>query len=311
MKAVRGRGGQVDVVEVEDAPGSGEPIAVEAVSICASDLMYLRFGCEQIVGHEVSGRREDGTPVVVESVIGCGTCHLCRDGRYHLCPEMSRNALGATADGGMAEQFRCRPDHLIDLPDGISPANASIVEPAAVSWHALRLGNVTEGQRVAVVGAGALGLLAAAGARHMGAGEVAVEARHDFQRRAAERLQVGVGASGEYDVVIDAAGTPESLARAIELAGPGATVPVLGLHHGQVSLDWSMLFHREIRLVPSLGYCSHGGHAEMAEAAAMVAGDPEIAAAIITHRFGIDDAVEAFRVAADRSAEALRVVVEP
>ena len=71
------------------------------------------------------------------------------------------------------------------------------------------------------------------------------------------------------------------------------------------------MFHREARVVPSLGYCRHEGGTEMADAAAMLAADPEIAEALITHRFPIEDAVEAFRVADDRRAGAIRVVIEP
>jgi len=76
-------------------------------------------------------------------------------------------------------------------PDGLDVRDASIVEPAAVSWHALRLAGTGPGTRVAVVGAGALGLLAVAGARRLGAEAVALEARHQYQKEAGERLGRG------------------------------------------------------------------------------------------------------------------------
>jgi threonine dehydrogenase-like Zn-dependent dehydrogenase len=190
-------------------------------------------------------------------------------------------------------------------------ADAPIVEPATVSWHALRLAETGSGKRVAVVGAGALGLLAVAGARRMGADEVSLEARHQHQREVGERLGALVGCDGGYDVVVEAAGTSESLARSIELAAPGGTVVVLGVHLGTVEIDWMPLFHREARVIPSLGYCRHEGGREMEEAAAMLADDPEIARSLITHRFPIEDAAEAFRVAGDKTSGAIRVVIEP
>ena len=112
-------------------------------------------------------------------------------------------------------------------------------------------------------------------------------------------------------MVVEAAGTTESLARAIELVAPSGTVVVLGVHLGKVELDWMPLFHREARVIPSLGYCRHEGGREMEDAAAMLADDPEIARTLITHRFPIEDAAEAFRVAGDRSSGAIRVVIEP
>jgi threonine dehydrogenase-like Zn-dependent dehydrogenase len=87
---------------------------------------------------------------------------------------------------------------------------------------------------------------------------------------------------------------------------------VLGVHTGAtVSLPWHTLFMREASVVPSLGYCAHDGRPEMVDVADMLAEDPEIARAVITHRFPLEDATEAFRVAADRSSGAIRVVLEP
>ena len=120
-----------------------------------------------------------------------------------------------------------------------------------------------------------------------------------------------IGAEGSYDVVVEAAGSPESLARCGELVAPGGTIVVLGVHFGPVQLDWMPLFNREARLIPSLGYCEHDGVREMEEAAAMLAGDPEIVRTVITHRFPLEDAAEAFRVASDRGSGAIRVVLEP
>jgi threonine dehydrogenase-like Zn-dependent dehydrogenase len=156
-----------------------------------------------------------------------------------------------------------------------------------------------------------LGLLAVAGARRLGAEEVALEARHPHQRNAGEQLGARVGVKGGYDVVVEAAGSPESLARCARLVAPRGTIVALGVHFGPVQLDWMSLFQREASLIPSLGYCAHDGVREMEEAAAMPADRPEIARTVITHRFPLEDATEAFRVASDRGSGAIRVVIEP
>ena len=311
MRAVRGREGSVAVVDVDEPPGTGEVLAMRATSVCASDLSYLRFGTTQVLGHELAGLRADGTPVVVEAIYGCMACAQCRRGTYNLCPTHGQRALGIFADGGMAEQFRAPADRLVVLPDGLELRDASIVEPGSVSWHALRLAGTGPATRVAIVGAGALGLLGLAGARYLGAEDVAVEARHAHQREAAERLGGRVGPEGLYDVVLEAAGTIESLARCGELVAPCGTIVVVGVHYGPVQVDWLPLFHREARLLPSLGYCAHDGVREFEEVATMLAADPSIAETVITHRFPLEDAGEAFRVAADKESGAIRVVLEP
>src|SRR6476469_5147910 len=311
MKAVRGAEGGVVVVDVEEPPGAGELLDVRATSVCASDLLYLGVGSRKVMGHELAGIREDGTAVVVEAIYGCMECEQCRRGAYNLCPTHTDRALGINADGGMAEQFRAPGARLVALPPGLEVRDASIVEPASVSWHALCLAETGPGKRVAVVGAGALGLLAIAGARRMGADEVALEARHPHQWEAGERLGARTATEGVYDVVVEAAGTNQSLARAAELVAPGGTVVVLGVHLGTVELNWMPLFHREARIIPSLGYCRHDGGRETEDAADMLAADPDIARALITHRFPLEDAAEAFRVAGDRTSGAIRVVIEP
>lgn len=311
MKAVRSVDGGVAVVDLDEPPGAGELVRIASASICGSDLGYIQFGSRSILGHELAGHLTDGTAVAVEAIYGCLACEQCRRGAYNLCPTHPERALGVSADGGMAEHFRVPATSLVALPAGLATEDASLVEPASVSWHALRLADTGPETTVAVVGAGALGLLAVAAARRQGAPEVAIEARHPHQRQAGERLGARVGVEGSYDVVVEAAGTPASLARSIELVAPGGTVVVLGVHGLTVELDWYSLFMKEGRVIPSLGYCSHEGKREMEDAAAMLAESPDIVRALITHRFPLADAPEAFRVAGSKSTGAIRVVLEP
>jgi 2-desacetyl-2-hydroxyethyl bacteriochlorophyllide A dehydrogenase len=212
----------------------------------------------------------------------------------------------------MAEQYRAPAERLVPLPPGLDVRNASIVEPTAVAWHAVRLAGTEPGTTVAVVGAGGLGLLAVAAAAHMGAPSVDVEARHPHQCDSVEPVGGHVGTDGLYDVVIEAAGSEASLARCVELVAPGGTVVVLGVHTvPHLPMPWHPMFLKEARLLPSLGYCAHGDRKEIADAADLLAARPEVAEALITHRFALDEAVEAFRVASDRSTGAIRVVLEP
>jgi len=299
----------VSVVDVDAPSGPGEVVSIRSAGICASDFKYIEFGCTMLLGHELAGVTEDGTAVAVEALFGCGECEQCRAGQVNLCA-LGPTALGVTSDGGMAEYFAAPATALVPLPDGLAPQDACLVEPASVAWHACRIAGAGPDLRVAVIGGGAIGLLAAAAARRMGAAEVSIEVRHPHQRAVAERIGA-TETSGHYDVVVEAAGTESALHRATEVARPGGTMAVLGVFPPDVTWPQHQCFMKELRTVPSLGYCRHSGGRDFEDAAAMLAAAPELVDALITHRFPIDDAEEAFRVAADRSSGALRVVLEP
>jgi threonine dehydrogenase-like Zn-dependent dehydrogenase len=308
MRAVRNAPPGVEVVEIDEPEGVGELVRVTSTGICASDLMYLRYGSSQIAGHEFAGRLEDGTSVAVEAIFGCGACAQCEQGSYNLCGK-GPTALGMMDPGGMCEWFRAPRHALVALPEGLDLKDAALVEPSAVAWHSCHLGRVGTDTRVAVVGAGAIGILAAASAQTMGSPEVALEARHPHQHEARARISAAIPNS-DYDLVIETAGSESGLHRAVELARPGGTVVYVGVY-GDISWPHAQAFAKEVALRPSLGYCAHHGRREFAEAADMLAARPELPEMLITHRFPLEDAVEAFRVAQDRSQGVFRVVVEP
>jgi threonine dehydrogenase-like Zn-dependent dehydrogenase len=139
---------------------------------------------------------------------------------------------------------------------------------------------------------------------------VDLEARHPHQVAAGERLGAG-RPDGLYDVVIDAAGSESGLARCAELARPEGRVVLLGVYHGLVPFPGVAGLVKELSIVNAMAYCRHDGVRETDEVAAMLAADPEIARTVITHRFPLEDVAEAFRVASDRAAGAIKVVLQP
>jgi 2-desacetyl-2-hydroxyethyl bacteriochlorophyllide A dehydrogenase len=219
--------------------------------------------------------------------------------------------LGIGRDGGMAERVRVPPSALVPLPAGADVANACLVEPLAVAVHGMRRAGVRAGERVAVVGGGTIGLVAVAAARAAGA-RVDLVARHDAQRAAGDRLGAGTETEDEpYDVVVDAAGTSSAVERAVRLAAPGARLILLGSYWDGMEVPGFALCIKEIDVFPASLYAREGGSRDVDAAAALLALEPEIPRAIITHRFPLEAAEEAFRVAADRRAGAIKVVLEP
>jgi threonine dehydrogenase-like Zn-dependent dehydrogenase len=137
-----------------------------------------------------------------------------------------------------------------------------------------------------------------------------VETRHDHQLSAAERLGFG-RPNGAYDVVLDAAGSESSLARSAEAARPGGRIVSLGVYMTTMPVPGVVSLTKELSYVNSIAYASHDGVREVEQVASLLANRPEIAQTIITHRYPIEDAAEAFRVAAARNVGAIKVVIEP
>jgi threonine dehydrogenase-like Zn-dependent dehydrogenase len=288
-------------------------VRIASAGICGSDLHLLGWDLPVVMGHELAGTLADGTPVAVEPIAPCGQCDTCREGDYHHCSVALGGILGVGRDGGMAEQCLVPESALVPLAGGVPLGNGCLVEPLAIAVHGMRRASVRPGDSVAVVGAGSIGLTGAVAAQAAGA-EVDVEARHEHQREAARRLGArAVPSDGEsrYDVVVEAAGTGDALARAVTLARPGGRILVLGTYWDRVDLPAVELCMKEIDLVPSSMYGRVGPLRDIDAAAALLAGRPEVADVVITHRFPLDAAAEAFATAKDRSAGAIKVVIEP
>jgi threonine dehydrogenase-like Zn-dependent dehydrogenase len=312
MRAVRRTENGIEVV---DAPrpevGDGRVrVTVRAAGICGSDLHMLTWGPMPVtLGHEIAGHLDDGTPVAVWPLAACGECDRCAAGEVSQCRRAVRNSLGFGRDGGMADELVVEERCLVPLPAGLDVADASLVEPVACSLHALRRAGLRGDERVAVVGAGAIGLAAAAVARARGCA-VDVLARHESQRRAAERVGIGCEPAGEYDVVVDAAGTESALATCFDLLRPGGTLALVASYWEPV--QFPQFFSLKEPVIIGSNMHGHGENdRDMDAAAKMIADFPEMAPALITHRFPLERAADAFMVAGDRARGAIKVLLEP
>ena len=311
MRAVKSSDRKIQVIEVPAPAGEGLRVRVRSAGICGSDLLMLSRGLlAHTIGHEFAGLLDDDTPVAVQPTTPCGACELCRAGSYQLCEACVGSTLGVYRDGGMADEVRVAPECIVPLADGVRAEDACLVEPLAVAIHGLEKVGAQPGQRVAIVGAGSVGLAAAAAARFRGC-QVDVVARHDAQHRAAEVLGAGREPHGVYDLAIDAAGNEGAIARAVELARPGGGLLLLGWDWERVVLPGAAVAAKELAVRATMTYSHESALRDVDAAAALLAERPEVPAALISHRFPLDEAPRAFEVARDRRAGAIKVVLEP
>lgn len=313
MLAVRAAaGGPVEVVEVPDPEAATEDevvVTVTSAGICGSDLHMLPGGFSVTPGHEVAGLLDDGTAVAIRPYVSCLSCRTCRRGRAHLCRTAGGSFYGMVRPGGMAERMVVERSMLVPLPDGLDPASAALVEPMGVVLHGLHSLGVLAGSRVLVIGGGTIGLLSAAGARALGA-DVDLAARHPAQIDAGIALGAGTGVERGYDVVVDAVGTQTALDQAVGAVTPGGTILELGVPWGGVQVPLAMAL-KEVDYRPAMLYATHDGESELAIAARMLAAHPSWTDVVITHRFPLDRAPEAWAAAADRASGALKVHLTP
>ena len=175
-----------------------------------------------------------GRRVVGDTMLGCGHCVRCRSGRQHLCADRSEVGIRNGWPGALAEQLRVPASSLYAVPDGVDAATGALIEPGANAWRTVEALGLAAGDRVLIVGAGAIGLLAALIARARGL-EVDILGRSESSRRFAESLgfertwSVEQPPTDRYDGVIDASHDPASPARTVELVEPGGRVAWIGL----------------------------------------------------------------------------------
>ena len=225
-------------------------VRVGASMVCATDRKILagKFSGTKfphVPGHEFSGEvvalgpdvrgPAPGTRVGIEVHVGCGTCDRCREGLYNLCqnygkPETGHAHIGFTIAGGLAQYASVPVAALHELPAGITTDDGAWTDNLGVALWALERGRVAAGERVAVVGPGAIGLCAAQLARAIGA-RVTLFGRGERLARGArfadETSEDPAGRFGTYDAVVEFAGTADAAKDAIRLARRGGRV-VLG-----------------------------------------------------------------------------------
>jgi threonine dehydrogenase-like Zn-dependent dehydrogenase len=313
MKAVRCNHGKVHLVELERPKGEGVRVKVVSVGICGSDLHLLTsdFPVQSTLGHEITGFTENGTPVAIEPIAPCGHCAYCVDGQYNHCDLGGfATTMGVGRDGGMAEEMIVPERCLVPLPSGLAIADAFLVEPVAVAVHGVIKAGIKDGDHVAIIGGGSIGLCTVAAATDI-TPRVTLVARHDAQKSAGERLGARLDTQGSYDLVVDCAGTTEALAEAVALCRPGGSLLLLANYWEGLTLPAFDLTSKEVRIVSANRYARHGGVRDVDRAASLLARNPAIAESIITHRMPLDSAVEAFAVAADRAHGAIKVALEP
>lgn len=310
MKAVKVSDQVIELRDVPDPKGEGVIVAVKAVGICGSDLHLIDANMMVVTpGHEISGTTPNGKFVAIEPMLSCGECSYCNRGSQPYCESALPNTMGIGIDGGMAEKVIVPERFLTPLPKSVSIQDAFLTEPLAVAVRSLLRVKANSVNRVVVVGGGTIGLCCVAVAKYFGA-EVELVARHRHQIEAGYRLGAQAYQQQKAPVVVEAAGTASALATAVDLAEKGGVVAIPSTYWDPTELPGMSMGMKEVSLVPSITYGNTQGERDFELAVKILASTPELPAAIITHRYPLDAASDAFDTARSRNLGAIKVAID-
>ncbi len=337
--------------------------------ICGSDLNVITLKASPstspfssfpfVIGHENVGEIVEvgrgvrdvrlGDRVVANPLLCCEprglepACDACTAGHHSRCARFTDGALapgmliGTTRGlgGSWGEMFVAHETQLVPVPDAITDNEAVLVEPFACSVHAVRAAMPESGERVLVIGAGAIGLLTVAALKALApACQVTVLARHPFQAEHARRLgaegvvfargsylqeladagharllkpilgkPVGVGG---FDRTFICIGGPRATDDAMRVTRAGGTLVLLGNSAKMDGIDWTPLWLKELILRGSLCYGEHGhgspGSNAFREAADLIAARRVALAPLLTHVYSLGDYRAALSTAMDKQA---------
>jgi alcohol dehydrogenase len=296
--------GQLSLREVPDPePGPAEAlIRVRLAGICGTDRQILKgySGFHGIPGHEFVGEVLEcgekhwiGRRVVGEINVTCGSCDWCRRGLGRHC--QARTVMGIIGrPGAFAELTTLPVVNLHEVPIEVPDEEAVFVEPLAAAAEILEQMPLARGTRVAVLGAGRLGLLVAQVLRHAGA-EVTLIGRSDWKLKLArswglETIQAGMEKipARSLAVVVEATGSPQGLEQALHLIEPRGTVVMKSTFHEPAHFDTAKLVVNEITL---LGTCC----GNFVTALQLLRRDAAHVEEMISRVFPLAEGLEAFR----------------
>ncbi|HPG96790.1 MAG TPA: L-threonine 3-dehydrogenase [Rectinema sp.] len=296
-------------------------IKVRKTAICGTDVHIWKWNTwaqhtihiGQIVGHEFVGEIVDkgrsvqdyriGERVSAEGHIWCGTCRACRAGKHHLCPNTI--GIGVNRDGCFAEYVAVPAQNAWRVHEAISDDIAAIFDPFGNATHTALSFDMT-GEDVLITGAGPIGCMAAAIARHVGARNVVVTDVNPWRLELAKKLgatcvvnvdkedlkevQKRLGMVGGFDVGMEMSGNPKALEQMIENMYNGGRMALLGLLPDGAGVDWSRIIFKGLFIKGVYGREIFETWYKMQT---MLLSGLDISP-VITHRFSFDDFEKGF-----------------
>lgn len=309
-------------------------VKIISSAICGSDLHIFKgkhpsAPLPVTIGHEFSGdviaigsevsKVKVGDRVTVEPVIVCGKCSACQRGDYGYCENISFTYRNG--DGAMADYITVEEPYLYKLPEHLSYNAGALIEPLAVATHAVKRADIKMGEKVLVIGAGAIGLLIAALCRKNGSTEVVIvdfsEKRLEMALELGATTAINPSKQDIYEVVgeltdgvgmdktFECVGLEATFNQAMMALRKNGLATIIGIFENpEITIPATRFITHEIKVQGSQGYCWDFPIAlEMSKEIDLER--------LVTHTFKLDDLQQALETSLDRNSGAMKVIVQP
>jgi len=322
------------------SPGRGEVLLeMKNVGICGSDLHFFNNGRigdfivkkPTVLGHESSGQviqvgegvtnLKPGDRVAIEPGVGCCICDTCKLGRYNLCPEMVFRSC-PPVDGLFCRYQVHAANFCYKLPENVSFEEAALVEPLAVAVHSAKRARIQAGDYVLVTGAGPVGLLCMFVAKAAGASHViitdTVANRLAIAKKLGADFTINVSGRSDEDLIkeiqslrpgeepnvcFECTGSEPASRLTMKVTAMGGVVALVGQGPLMVTVPLISVGLRELDVVGIYRYAN-----SYPKAISLISSGKVDVKPLITHRYKLEDAAEAFKMARDGKESTMKVM---
>lgn len=309
-------------------------IKIVKIGICGSDIHvyhgehpFTTYPVTQ--GHEVSGEIVDlganvsglkkGQKVTIQPQVVCGKCYPCRHGKYNLCEELK--VMGFQTTGVASHYFAVDASKVTLLPEDMSYDEGAMIEPLAVAVHAIKRAGDVKDAKIAVLGAGPIGILVAQVAKAMGAKEVMITDITDIRLNKAKECGVDFfintkakdfGDSmlenfgpDKADVIFDCAGNDITMGQAIKYARKGSTIILVAVFAKMATVDLAVLNDHELDLNTTMMYRNE----DYIDAISLVNEKKVTLNPLISKHFSFKDYLKAYQYIDSNREKTMKVII--
>ena len=329
--------GQVSIKELPmPVPKKGEALLkVLYGGICGSDLGSYRgtfayFSYPRTPGHEFSAEiieiepndkgLEKGMIVTCNPYFNCTECYSCQRGLVNCCT--TNQTMGVQREGAFAEYITMPIERIYD-GKGLSPKTLALIEPFCISYHGVTRANVTKDDKVLIIGAGTIGVLAAVAAKALGADVTICDVApkklayaqetfgidhillNDDPETFMDKVQEATGGNG-FDVAIEAVGLPSTFQNCIDAAAFGGRVVLIGVGKQNLDFNFTLIQKKELNIFGSRNALKK----DFLQLIDLVKEGNVDLDKIVTNTYKFDDAAAAFADFDKNAASMLKVIFE-